>query len=119
MNNLKLTYSEYKFMKIIWENQPLSSSNLVILCNQSLGWKKSTTYTVLKKLSEKSFVKNENSVITRIVSSNEYAKLESNTVVDKNFNGSLPKFVAAFMDGKKLSKKDADRLRKIIDKYEE
>lgn len=119
MKDLKLAESEYRFMKIVWDNQPLTSANLVKLCADILGWKKSTTYTVLKRLGEKEMVKNDNSKIIPLVSEKEIQLYESNSVVDRSFGGSLPGFIAAFMDGKKLSKEDADRIRKMIEDFEE
>ena len=119
MKDLKLAESEYRFMKIVWENQPLTSASLVKLCADRFDWKKSTTYTVLKRLCEKQMVKNYNSNIIPLVSQKEVQLFESNSVVDRSFGGSLPGFIAAFMDGKKLSKEDADRIRKMIEEFEE
>lgn len=119
MKDLKLAESELRFMQIVWEKQPLSGAQLVALCTERLGWKKSTTYTVLKRLSEKDMVKNDNSVITALVSEKEVQAYESAAVVNRNFGGNLPDFVAAFMGGKKLNKKDADRLRQMIADFEE
>lgn len=119
MKDLKLAESEYRFMKIVWENQPLTSAVLVKLCAEKMDWKKSTTYTVLKRLGEKEMVKNDNSQIIPLVSEKEVQLFESNSVIDRSFGGSLPGFIAAFMDGKKLSKEDADRIRKMIEDFEE
>ena len=110
MKDYKLAESEYRFMKIVWENQPLISANLVKLCAEKLDWKKSTTYTVLKRLCDKETVKNENSNIIPLVSQKEIQIYESDSVVKRSFGGSLPGFIAAFMDGKKLSKEDADKI---------
>lgn len=119
MKDLKLAESEYRFMKIVWENQPLTSAVLVKLCAEKMDWKKSTTYTVLKRLGEKEMVKNDKSQIIPLVSEKEVQLFESNSVIDRSFGGSLPGFIAAFMDGKKLSKEDADRIRKMIEDFEE
>ena len=119
MKDLKLAESEHRFMKIVWENQPLTSANLVKLCARQLDWKKSTTYTVLKRLCEKAVVKNENSTIIPLVSQKEVQLFESTNIVNRSFDGSLPGFIAAFMEGKKLSTEDADRIRKMIEAYEE
>ena len=119
MKDYKLAESEYRFMKIVWENQPLTSANLVKLCAEKLGWKKSTTYTVLKRLAEKEMVKNDSSNIIPLVTQKEVQLYESNSVVSRSFDISLPGFIAAFMDGKKLSKEDADRIRKMIEEFEE
>ena len=119
MKDMKLAESEHRFMKIVWENQPLTGAQLVKLCSDSLGWKKSTTYTVLKRLSEKGVVENRNSTIIPLVSRKEVGIYESENLISLSFGGSLPGFVAAFMEGKKLSKADADRLRAMIEEYEE
>ena len=119
MKDMKLAESEHRFMKIVWENQPLTGAQLVKLCSDSLGWKKSTTYTVLKRLSEKGVVENRNSAIIPLVSRKEVGIYESENLISRSFGGSLPGFVAAFMEGKKLSKADADRLRAMIEEYEE
>lgn len=119
MKDFRLAESEFRFMKIVWENRPLASAQLVKLCADRLGWKKSTTYTVLKRLAEKEMVKNENSVIIALVSEKEVQAYESAAVVDRSFGGNLPDFVAAFMGGRKLNKKDADRLRQMIEEFEE
>ncbi len=117
--DLKLAPGEMKFMQIVWENRPLSGAALVKLCGERLDWKKSTTYTVLKRLSEKGLVENKNSTVTSLVSRREVQLYESNAVVSRTFGGDLPGFIAAFMDGKKLSKADADRIRAMIDDFEE
>ena len=119
MKDLKLAESEHRFMKIVWENRPLSGADLVKLCSEQLGWKKSTTYTVLKRLGEKGVVENRNSIVVPLVSQKEVGIYESESVISRSFGGSLTGFVAAFMDGKKLSKADADRLRAMIEEYEE
>ena len=119
MKDLKLTESEYRFMKIVWDNQPLVSASLVKLCAETFGWKKSTTYTVLKRLGEKEIVKNENSNIIPLVTQKEVQLYESNSVVNRSFDGSLPTFIAAFMEGKKLSADDVERIRQMIDSFEE
>ncbi len=119
MKDLKLAEGEYNFMKIIWDNQPLTSAQLVKLCAEALGWKKSTTYTVLKRLGEKKIVKNENSNIIPLVTQKEVQLYESNSVVNRSFDGSLPTFIAAFMEGKKLSADDVQRIREMIESFEE
>ncbi len=119
MDKHKLAEGELKFMQIIWENNTISGARLVKECEKRLNWKKSTTYTVLKRLSEKGVVENNSSLITPLIAQKDIEIYESNAVVNRAFGGSLPGFVAAFMDGKKLSKSDAERLRELIDKFEE
>lgn len=116
---LRLCESDFRFMCVVWENEPVSSHDLVLKCNEELGWKKSTTYTVLKKLSEKGFAKNENSVITSLVAKNDVQKYESNRVINNSFDGSLPSFLTSFFGGKKISEDEAEELKKLIDDYRE
>lgn len=116
---LRLCESDFRFMCVVWENEPVSSHDLVLKCNEHLGWKKSTTYTVLKKMSEKGFAKNEGSVITSLVAKNDVQKYESNRVVNTSFDGSLPSFLASFFGGKKISEDEAQELKRLIDNYRE
>lgn len=116
---LRLCESDFRFMCVVWENEPVSSHDLVLKCNEQLGWKKSTTYTVLKKMSEKGFAKNEGSVITSLVAKNDVQKYESNRVVNTSFDGSLPSFLASFFGGKKISEEEAQELKRLIDNYRE
>ena len=116
---LRLCESDFRFMCVVWENEPISSRNLVIKCNEQLGWKKSTTYTVLKKLSEKGFAKNESSVITSLVPKSEVQEYAGNQFIESTFDGSLPSFLASFFGGKKISDKEAEQLKALIDNYTE
>ena len=115
MEKYKLCESEYRFMCIIWDNEPLSSGDLVKLCLAKLGWKKSTTYTVLKKLCEKGFAANNDTVVTSLVSRNTAQSYASEQFLEQTFEGSLPSFLTAFFGGKKISKKEADELKRLID----
>lgn len=119
MGNWKLCDSEYRFMCVVWDHAPLPSGKLVELCAAQLGWKKSTTYTVVKKLSEKGLLKNENAVITALVPREAVQAEESAAFVERTFGGSLPAFLAAFMGGRKLDKEEAQAIRQLIDEYEE
>lgn len=119
MENFRLYDGELKFMNIVWDNEPLSSRRLVELCGERLGWKQSTTYTVLKKLALKDLVRNENSVVTALIKREQAQRYESEAVVDRAFGGSLPSFVAAFMGGRGLSDEDAEELHRLIDAYRE
>jgi len=116
---LKLCESDFRFMCVIWNYEPITSHDLVIKCGEELGWKKSTTYTVLKKLCEKGFAKNENSVVTALVAKEDVQKYASNKFIENSFNGSLPSFLASFFGGKKISESEADELKKLIDDYKE
>jgi predicted transcriptional regulator len=119
MNEYKLHETEYKFVSIIWDNEPLGSGELVKFCNTELGWKKSTTYTVLKKLSERGILQNKDAVVTSLVKREEVQKYESEKIIDRVFDGSLPQFISAFMGDKKLDKHEAEKIKKLIDSYKE
>lgn len=116
---LKLCESDFRFMCVIWNNEPVASGRLVTLCNQELGWKKSTTYTMLKKLCEKGFAKNENSVVTSLIPKEEVQAFASEHIVESSFGGSLPSFLTSFFGGKKISEEEANELKKIIDNFKE
>ena len=119
MEEYKLAESEYRFMCIIWENEPLASGELVKLCDKKLGWKKSTTYTVLKKLCDRGFTENRESVVTALVSREKAQRYASERFVENTFSGSLPGFLTAFFEGKRISEKEAEELKKLIDEYRE
>lgn len=119
MEEYKLTKSEQKFAELIWKNEPVGSGELVKLCEKEMNWKKSTTYTVLKKLCDKGIFKNENAVVTSLVTKDEYYSRQSLRFVEDLFGGSLPKFLAAFVSGKRLSRKQAEELKRLIDEYRE
>ena len=115
MSTPKVFESEYRFCLILWEHEPVKSTELVRLCEQELGWKKATTYTVIKRLSERGVIKSEDAVVTSLVSKQEVQKAEMEEMVEKTFVGSLPAFVAAFASHAKLKEEDAKRLMKMID----
>jgi len=119
METLKLCESDYRFMTVIWEHEPLPSGALVELCAQKLGWKKSTTYTTLKKLCEKGFAQNENTVVTALIPREQVQAYESERFVERAFDGSLPSFLAAFLGGKTISQQEAAELKRLIDEHEE
>lgn len=117
MESLKLCDSDYRFMLVVWEYSPVSSGTLVKLCNEQLGWKKSTTYTAIKKLSEKGYIKNENAVVSVLIPKERVQKDETDYFVERTFGGSLPGFLTAFLGGKSISKEEADKIKDIIDRY--
>jgi predicted transcriptional regulator len=119
MEQLKLCESEYRFAGVVWENEPLGSGELVRLCEERLGWKKSTTYTVLKKLCERGILKNENATVTAVIKQEQVQRYESEQIVNRTFGGSLPQFITAFMGDRKLTKSQADKLKKLIDSFKE
>lgn len=114
MEQYKLFDAEYKFASIIWENEPINSTELVKLSLDKLGWKKSTTYTVLRKLCERGILKNEAAMVSAIVKKEEAQKYESQTVIEKNFDGSLPQFLTVFFGDRKITEKEAEELKRII-----
>lgn len=115
MNTPKIFESEYRFCLILWEQEPIKSKDLVKLCKERLGWKSTTTYTVIKRLSERGVVRNENTVVTSLVSKDEVQEAEIEELVEKKFQGSLPAFIAAFGRHKKLSEAEVEEIRKIIE----
>lgn len=119
MDTPKIFDSELKFCEILWEHQPVKSSELVRLCADALGWKKSTTYTVIKRLTERGVVQTENAVVTALVNRQQVQAAESRAFVERSFGGSLPGFLAAFAGGRGLTAAEADELRRMIDKFEE
>lgn len=118
MDERKLGMVEARFADLIWENEPLSSGALVRLCEEELGWKKSTTYTVLKKLCQRGIFRNEGGVVTSLISREEFYSAQSRRFVDESFDGSLPAFIAAFAAGKSLSAREIAEIRKMIDDME-
>lgn len=119
MTYYKLAPSELKFAEIIWEQETIQSGELVKKCEEAFAWKKSTTYTVLKKLCEKGFFKNEKAIVTTLIKKEAYYQYQSEQFVEETFEGSLPKFIAAFMSRKKLSTKQVEAIQKMIDAYKE
>ena len=117
MNTPKVFESEYRFCLILWEHEPIKSSLLVNLCKEQLGWKPTTTYTVIKRLSERGVLKNENTIVTSLVSKDEVQASELNEMVEKTFEGSLPAFIAAFTKHQKISEAEIDEVQKMIDRY--
>lgn len=115
----KVFESEYRFCLILWENEPINSTKLAKLCNERLGWSRTTTYTVIKRLSERGVVKNENAVVTSLVSKDEIQAAEIDELVEKKFEGSIPAFIAAFTKRKRLSQEEVARIRQMLDDYGE
>ena len=119
MNSYKLTESEEKFADLIWKKEPIGSGELVKICEKEMNWKKSTTYTVLKKLCDKGIFKNENALVSSLIKKDEYYSKQSLRFVEDTFEGSLPKFITAFIREKKLSNKQAEELKRLIDEHRE
>lgn len=119
MKYYKLTETEEKFADLIWQKEPIGSGDLVKLCETEMNWKKSTTYTVLKKLCEKGIFQNNNAMVSSLITKDEYYSKQSIGFVEDNFGGSLPRFLTAFISGKKLSKHQAEELKRLIDEHKE
>ncbi|HOK43655.1 MAG TPA: BlaI/MecI/CopY family transcriptional regulator [Thermoclostridium caenicola] len=119
MKVYKLAEAEEKFAELIWQHEPINSGDLVRLCEKEMNWKKSTTYTVLKKLCEKGIFQNKNAVVTSLMTRDAYYAQQSIHFVEDTFGGSLPKFLAAFVSGRKISKKQAEELKRLIDEHQE
>ena len=117
METPKVFESEYRFCLILWEHEPVKSSELVALCQEQLGWKPTTTYTVIKRLSERGVVKNEKTVVSSLVTKEQVQAAQINEMVEHTFEGSLPAFVAAFTKHQKLSEKEIDAVQQMIDRY--
>ena len=113
----KVFESEYRFCLILWEHEPVRSSDLVRLCREQLGWKPTTTYTVIRRLSERGVLKNEDSVVTALVSKEQVQEAEIDELVEKKFGGSLPAFVAAFTRHGKMTEKEIDQVQRMIDRF--
>jgi predicted transcriptional regulator len=116
METPKIFESEYRFCMIVWENEPVNSTELVKLSKELLGWSKATTYTVIRRLSERGVLKNENAIVSSFVSKEEAQLSEMNELMEKRFGNSLPAFLAAFTKQQNLSEKQIDEIMKIIEK---
>ena len=118
METPKIFESEYRFCLILWEHEPINSTRLVELCKEHLGWSKATTYTVIRRLSERGVLKNENTIVSSLISKEEAQKSRLDEMVEETFEGSMPAFIAAFSKSKRLSKDEVEQLRQLIDSYE-
>ena len=112
---LKLYDAEYRFALVVWENEPVHSRKLTELCADALGWKRTTTYTVLRKLCERGILRNENAIVTSIAKRGDVQCYESAAIVDRAFDGSLPSFITAFLKTKKLTPEEAAEIQEMID----
>jgi len=119
MEEIKLGMVEAHFADIIWENEPLTTKELIDLCQKELNWKRTTTYTVLKKLSDKGIFCTENSVVTSLISRDEFYAIQSEKFVDETFKGSLPAFIAAFTTRKALTREELAEIKQMIDSFGE
>ena len=115
----KIHESEYRFCLLLWENEPVNSTRLVALCKEQLGWSKATTYTVIRRLAERGVVKNEDTIVTSLISKEEAQKARLDEMMEETFEGSMPAFLAAFSKSKRLSKSEVEQLQALIDSYQE
>ena len=117
MIDMELGVVQERFADLVWANEPVASGELVKICEKELEWKKSTTYTVLRKLCEKGLFKNEDGTVTSLISKDEFYSAKSKQIVEDSYSGSLPAFIAAFISNKKLTAKEADEIQKMIDEF--
>ena len=115
----KIHEGEYRFCLILWKHEPVTAAQLAKLCQEQLGWKKSTTYTVIRKMCEKGYIANEDATVSVLISKEQVQADESAYFVERTFDGSLPGFIAAFLGGKKISKEEAKMIKKMIDEHRE
>ena len=119
METPKIFESEYRFCLILWDNEPIPSGKLVELCREQLGWSKATTYTVIRRLAERGVLKNEGTIVSTLISTEEAQASRLEERVQETFEGSMPAFIAAFSKSKKLSRQEVDQLQALIDSYGE
>lgn len=119
MSTPKIFESEYRFCLLLWENEPVNSTKLVALCKDHLGWSKATTYTVIRRLSDRGVIQNENTIVSSLISKEEAQKARLEEMVEETFEGSMPAFIAAFSKTKKLTKSEVDQLQLLIDSFQE
>lgn len=117
MNTPKVFESEYRFCLILWEHEPVGSGELVKLCKEQLGWKPTTTYTVIKRLSERGVLKNENTIVSSLISKDQVQAAEIEEFVEKRFDGSLPALIAAFTRRQNMSQDEMDEVQSMIDGF--
>ena len=115
----KIFESEYRFCLILWEHEPVNSTSLVALCKEQLGWSKATTYTVIRRLLERGVVKNENAVVSSLISKEQAQASRLDEMVEETFQGSMPAFIAAFSRSRKLTRDEVEQLKALINNYEE
>ena len=117
MNVPKIFASEYRFCLILWEHEPINSTRLAALCKEKLGWSRPTTYTVIRRLSERGVLKNENTIVSTLVTKEQVQQAEIEEMMDKTFEGSVPAFIAAFANSNRLTHEDIQQLEELIQNY--
>ncbi len=119
MHTPKVFESEYRFCLILWQQEPIRTTELVVLCQEKLGWKPTTTYTVLKRLSERGVLQVRDKIVSSLVSKDQVQAAQIEEMVEKTFQGSLPAFIAAFARSQKISREELDMVQAMIDRYRE
>ncbi len=114
---LKMSNADYRLLLIVWDAEPIASPELCKLAEAQLGWKRTTTYTVLKRLCDKQLLQNENTIVSSLVGRQEVQKVESREVVDRSFDGSLPQFIASFLGNEQISDDEAEQIKQMVDEY--
>lgn len=116
-NKIPLSNADYRLLDIVWDTQPVSSPELCKLAEARLGWKRTTTYTVIKRLCEKGYLKSSDTIVAALIEREQVRRAEGRQVLDRSFDGSLPKFVAAFLDGGAVSDEEAREIERLLEKY--
>ena len=119
METPKIFESEYRFCLLLWEHEPINSTQLAALCKEKLGWSKATTYTVIRRLADRGVLKNENATVTSLVSKEDAQKSRLDEMMQDTFEGSMPAFLAAFSRTKRLTRDEVEQLQAFIDSYQE
>ncbi|HBP38221.1 MAG TPA: BlaI/MecI/CopY family transcriptional regulator [Clostridiales bacterium] len=119
MNDISLTNAEYRFASIVWDNEPIASPELCKLCEQQLGWKRTTTYTVLKRLCDRGVMQNQATIVTALVPRDQVQQYTSRSIVENRFNDNLPQFIATFLQGRQISASEAEQIKSLIDSHKE
>ncbi len=119
MESPQIFESEYRFCLLLWEHEPVNSTKLAALCKEHLGWSKATTYTVIRRLSERGVIQNKNTIVSSLISKEEAQRSRFEEMMEETFEGSMPAFIAAFSKSRKLTRQEVDQLQAMIDSYEE
>ena len=117
IQDLKLSNADYRLLSIVWDAEPIASPELCKMAEAKLGWKRTTTYTVLKRLCDKELLQNENTIVTSLIGRQQVQKAESRQVLERSFDGSLPKFIATFLGDEKITDDEAEQIKQMIDEY--
>lgn len=119
MNDINIWDSDYRFMLIVWDTAPINSGKLAVLCREKLDWKKSTTYNAIRRMCEKGLIRNENAAVSVVIPKEKVQMMEGKAFLDRTFEGSLPQFIASFLNNKSISEKEAKEIMRLIDSHRE